>query len=87
MVGAHYFGMYFGRLDFVLQYFTDEEIVYPPADVTGAGIGEVTPPAVIAITLRENAESVDEAGCQPAIEAGALFASEAFFADVWFGIG
>src|SRR5690242_3846041 len=87
MIASHDVSVDLRRLDRLAQSLGDEEVVDSPANVARPRVGEVTPPAVVAVTLLEEAQRIDEAGIDEVLESLPLLIGKAFLAPVGFGIG
>src|ERR1700678_224603 len=59
MIAAHHGGMDLGALHGAAQFLRHQNVVDSPPDVTRPGIGEMTPPRVVPVPLREQTECID----------------------------
>src|SRR3989344_3593287 len=84
MVGAENFRQNFCSFYFFCNFFRNENVINPPADVSRSGIGEMAPPGIVAIPFSENSKSIYEACFNYFIYAFALFLGESFLAFIFF---
>src|SRR3984893_2917627 len=87
MIAPHHGGMDLGALHRVAQLPRDENVVDSPPDVACPGIGEMTPPRVVPVTLGEQPKGVDEACLHEILESLALFVGETLLAAIRLGVG
>lgn len=87
MVAAHDIGVDGGGFDFIFEWFGYQEIIDAPADIALAGVGEVAPPAVVAIALLKHPQRVGKAAGDEAIKPAAFLFGEALFAAIGLGVG
>ena len=64
MVTSQHVGVDLRFLHFLLDGSRYEHVIDSPSHVAGARIGEMRPPRVVAIALREQPEGIDEAGIE-----------------------
>src|SRR6185312_16346599 len=87
VIAPHHIGVDLCGLDRFAQGRGYQHVVDSPSDVAGARVGEVAPPAVVAVALLEEAQGIDEACIDVALKARPLLVGEALLAAVGFGIG
>src|SRR5882672_52412 len=80
-------GMDLGLLHRVAQLPRHEHVIDSPPDVARPRIGEMTPPRVVPVALREQAKGVDETRIHEVLESLTFFIREALLAAIRFGIG
>ena len=82
MIAPHHIGMDIRGSHLAAQCGRYEKIVDTPSHVARARVGEVAPPRVVAVTLLEQAEGIDEAGVDEVLEALALLVRKALLAPI-----
>src|SRR5271154_596597 len=87
MIAAHHGGMDLRTLHRVTQLPRYQNIVDSPPHVARPRIGEMAPPRVMPVTLREQPKGVHETRIHEVLESCALFVGEALLAAIRFGIG
>src|SRR5271165_400857 len=87
MIAAHHLGMDLGALHRRAQLSRHEYVVDSPSDVARPRIGEMTPPRIMSIALREQPKGIDEAGIHEILESGALLVRETLLAAIGFRVG
>src|SRR5450631_819379 len=87
MIASHDLRMNSHCLDGFAQARGHQEVVDSPTDVAGTRIGEMAPPRIVTVPLREQPEGVDEPCIDQILKALALFVRKPLLAAIRLWIG